>query len=492
MNETFSIPSDLDELGRPPMHGLATLPLFFTLSGKRVVLSGGSPAALWKAELLQAAGAQLEIYSPDPDPRLRALARRCPSVRLIERACMPEDLAGAVLAVADVESSDGGEAPALRAGAAAAGVPLNMIDRPEESDFRFGAIVDRSPLVIGISTDGAAPKLAQALRGRLEALLPRDLAAWAEAAKAWRRKLAELRLPTEVRRGFWEHFASLALDARNRRPHEGDLDRLLTQVSETAKGVKGSVALVGAGPGDPELLTLKALRVLQSADVVLYDDLVAPGIVEMARREAEKISVGKRGYRPSCSQDQIVSLMVERALAGKRVVRLKGGDPMIFGRANEEIAGLEAAGITTEVVPGVTAALGAAASLKLSLTERDKARRVQFVTAHAHNGQLPDDLDWRSLCDKRASSVVYMGARMCGALAERLIAEGIDPVTPVIVVERATWADERAIHGTIATIAAEMEAANPAGPCIILIGWAFGAAISDDAAADERALVGSD
>ncbi len=477
MNESFPTPASFDDLGRPPMRGLATVPLFFALSGKRVVVSGGSPAALWKAELLHAAGARLDIYSPEPDVRLRDLARRCSTMRLVERACTAKDLAGAVLAIADVEGSD--EAAAFKNAAAEAGVPVNLIDCPESSDFSFGSIVDRSPLVLGISTDGAAPMLAQALRGRLEALLPRELAAWAEAAKTWRRKLAELRLPARARRSFWERFASQALDARSRRPDEGDLDRFLVRVrGEASKGAGGSVALVGAGPGDPELMTLKALRVLQSADVVLYDDLVSPAIVEMARREAEKISVGKRGYRPSCRQDHIVSLMVERALTGQRVVRLKGGDPMIFGRANEEIAGLEAAGVPYEVVPGVTAALGAAASLRLSLTERDKARRVQFVTAHAHNGQLPDDLDWRALCDARASSVVYMGARTSTALAERLLAEGIDPATPVIVVERATWPDEQAIFGTIATIAGKMQAANPSGPCIILIGAAFGSATS--------------
>ncbi len=489
MNEIASPLTDLLELGRPPMRWLATLPLFFALTGKRVVLCGGSPAALWKAELLHAAGARLEIFSPKPDPRLRDLALRCPTMRLVERAWTAEDLAGAVLAVADVESGD--EAAAFKNVAAAAGVPVNVIDRPESSDFNFGAIVDRSPLVVGVSTEGTAPMLAQALRGRLEALLPRELALWAEAARTWRRKLAELRLPAKARRAFWERFVSRALDARHLRPDEGDLDHLLARAAAAPEDAKGSVALVGAGPGDPELLTLKALRVLQSADVVLYDDLVSPAIVEMARREAEKISVGKRGYRPSCRQGHIVSLMIERAQEGKRVVRLKGGDPMIFGRANEEIAGLEAAGLFYEVVPGVTAALGAAASLRLSLTERDKARRVQFVTAHAHDGRLPDDLDWRSLCDARASSVVYMGARTCAALAERLLAEGIDPATPVVVVERATWPDERTISGTIATVAGKVEAEAPTGPCIILIGTAFGGAVTRDAAADAPALVGS-
>jgi uroporphyrin-III C-methyltransferase/precorrin-2 dehydrogenase/sirohydrochlorin ferrochelatase len=488
MSDVVSPQRSFDEVSLSPLRGLANVPLFFVLSGKKVVLAGGSAAALWKAELLQAAGARLEIYCIDPDPRLRALASRCASVRMIEREWSPDDLFGAILAVA--EARDDVAARAFGAAAAAAGVPVNLIDRPSESDFRFGSIVDRSPLVLGISTDGAAPILAQALRGRLEALLPHDLSLWAEAAKSWRRRLTELRLPAKARRIFWEAFAGRALDARNRHPNESDFAALLENVSgETQGNGVGSVALVGAGPGDPELLTLKALRVLQSADVVLFDDLVAPAIVEMARREAEKISVGKRGYRPSCKQDDIVALMIERARLGHRVVRLKGGDPMIFGRANEEISGLEAAGISCEIVPGVTAALGAAASLKRSLTERDKARRVQFVTAHAHDGKLPDDLDWRALCDRRASSVVYMGARTCAALAERLLAEGIDPATPVIVVEHATWPGEKVTLATVATIGAEMEAAVPSGPCIILIGWAFGRA--DAVAAEPRAFVES-
>jgi uroporphyrin-III C-methyltransferase/precorrin-2 dehydrogenase/sirohydrochlorin ferrochelatase len=250
-------------------------------------------------------------------------------------------------------------------------------------------------------------------------------------------------------------------------------------ILETSQGAaeaqKGSVALVGAGPGDPDLLTLKALRFLQSADVILYDDLVGPGVLALARREAEKIPVGKRGYRPSCRQDQIVAKLIELALDGKRVVRLKGGDPMVFGRANEEISALRRAGVPVEIVPGVTAALGAAASLQVSLTERDRARRLQFITAHAHDGRLPDDFDWSALCDPRASSVVYMGVKMLGVLSERLLAKGIDPETPALLVERATWAEERRICGTISSLAAKVAAAEPAGPCVVLIGAAFAA-----------------
>ncbi len=454
------------------MAGLALLPIFFNLKGKRVVVVGGSKAARWKAELLHAADAQVDVISAAPCSGLIELARRKRSIRLIERAFQSQDLAGAALAVADVENAK--EAERFRRVALGCGVPANVIDKPDHSDFQFGAIVDRSPLVVAISTAGASPILAQAVRGRIEAALPSAMKLWAGAAKSWRERLKALALPPRTRRRFWELFNAKAFEARPAAPSEDLFAKLLAEVeTNVARGAKGSVILVGAGPGDPELLTLKALRALQSADVVLYDDLVAPAIVEMARREAEKIPVGKRGYRRSCQQDHIVSMLIELAAEGKRVVRLKGGDPMIFGRAAEEISALRAAGIEIEVVPGVTAALGAAASLQVSLTERVKARRLQFITAHAHDGKLPDDIDWRALSDPCASSVIYMGARTLDALVERLLTHGLDPATPALLIERATCAEERSIKGTILSLPAKVAAAAPSGPCLILIGAVF-------------------
>ena len=474
MNEIFSPPGEDEEDRGPLMRGLACLPVFFSLAGKRVVLAGGSNAVLWKAELCQAAGARLDVFSLDSCSGLVALARRCPAVALVSRRIEPEDFRGAALAIVDAESA--AEAAEFRAGARAAGVAVNVIDKPGFSDFQFGAIVDRSPLVIGISTDGGAPVLAQAIRGRLEALLPHEIKLWAQIAKVWREKLKVLNTPFKTRRSFWELFSRLALSAR-RGPGDDDLAVMLAE-TDTGTTAAGSVALVGAGPGDPELLTLKALRALQSADVVLYDDLVAPAIVEMARREAEKIPVGKRGYKPSCRQDHIVSLLVSLASQGKRVVRLKGGDPMIFGRADEEIAALRAARVPIEIVPGVTAALGAAAGLQISLTAREKARRLQFITAHAHDGKLPGDIDWRALCDPRASTVVYMGVKTLELLAGRLLANGMDPSTPALLVERATCPEERHIFATIENLATKVARAEPSGPCVILIGEIFADALS--------------
>jgi uroporphyrin-III C-methyltransferase/precorrin-2 dehydrogenase/sirohydrochlorin ferrochelatase len=474
MNDVVSLPGDHDEISSPLRQELSCLPVFLALAGKRLVLAGGSPAILWKAKLCLAAGAEIEIFTADPCSALASLARQSPSIALVRRRIAPKDFHGAALAITEAESE--AEISQFLRAAHAAGVLVNVIDKPACSDFQFGAIVNRSPLVVGISTSGGAPILAQALRGRLEARLPQEVKLWAQKAKAWRETLNTLARLPKTRRRFWELFSSEALAGR-RAPQEGDLAALLAS-AENAAPLTGSVTIVGAGPGDPELLTLKALRALQSADVILYDDLVSPAIVEMARREAEKIPVGKRGYKPSCRQEHILSLMVSQALQGKHVVRLKGGDPMIFGRAAEEIAALRAASIPVEIIPGVTAALGAAATLQLSLTERKKARRLQFITAHSHDGKLPDDIDWRSLCDPGASTVVYMGVKTLAALAARLLEYGIDPSTPALLVELATSPGERHIFGTIETLPAKAAAAEPAGPCVILIGKVFESALS--------------
>ena len=453
------------------MQALASLPLFFKLRGARTVVAGGTDGAAWKAELLAAAGAVVDVYAAAPSPALVQLAASLQgAVRLHARGWTPQDLAGSALAVGDC--ADAGAAQAFRTAAKAAGVPVNVVDRPEFCDFQFGSIVNRSPLVVGISTDGAAPVFGQALRARIETLLPQGFARWAQAAQDWRPLVQALKLDFRARRGVWELFTSRALAAPDRTPDASDRDALLAQARSGTQhdSAIGCVALVGAGPGDPELLTLKAVRLLQSADVVLYDDLVSPHVVDMARREAERIAVGKRGYKPSCTQHEITGMLVALAHSGKRVVRLKGGDPMIFGRAGEEIAALHAAGVPVEIVPGVTAASGAAAALQVSLTHRDHARRLQFITAHARDGKLPADLDWHALCDPAATCVVYMGVATLPALVARLLGEGIDPATPAAVVERATWPDERRYFATLAALPDVIADAAPKGPCLVIIG----------------------
>src|SRR6266568_2758074 len=323
---------------------LSRLPAFFDLKGKRAVVAGGSAAAAWKVELLSAAGARVDVFAAIPGAPLLALAITPPdgAVSLHRRSWSASDLRGAAIAVADCP--DDKAAAEFAAAARSAGVPVNVIDRPAFCDFSFGAIVNRSPLVIGISTEGAAPVFGQAIRAKIEALIPQGFARWAAAALAWRPRLRTLALPFRGRRTFWERFAARALAAPNRTPDEAELDALLASNPRQA----GSVTLVGAGPGDPELLTLRAVRALQSADVILFDDLVATQVLDFARREAKKMMVGKTGRAPSCRQDEINALMVSLAKAGRVVVRLKGGDPMIFGRADEEIAACRAAGIAVE------------------------------------------------------------------------------------------------------------------------------------------------
>ncbi|MDQ0511981.1 siroheme synthase CysG [Ancylobacter amanitiformis] len=481
--------SDAASLPPPPrkaspagsrMAPLARLPVFFALDGRRVVLAGGSEAASWKAELLSAAGAVVDVYSPAPCEDLAALAQHPPGgpVRLIARDWQKEDLAGAALAIGAIEDDAAGDAFARAA--RAAGVPVNVVDKPAFCDFAFGAIVNRSPLVVGISTDGAAPVFGQAVRAKIEAVLPQGFKRWAEAARSWRPSVSALALSYQGRRRFWERFTACALETPEAEPSPTLREELLARAqSERADAPRGSVALVGAGPGDPELLTLKAVRVLQSADVVLYDDLVAPAVLDVARREAKKMLVGKTGYRPSCKQDDINALMVALARQGKRVVRLKGGDPMMFGRAGEEISAAREAGIPVEVVPGISAAQGASSRLAVSLTHRDHARRLQFITAHARDGKLPRDLDWSALADPAATTVVYMPQRTWAELAAKAMAAGLDPATPAIAIFSATRPDERQVPATVATLALALEQAvadGATGPCLILFGHAMGEA----------------
>ncbi len=334
----------------PRIGQLAALPVFFALDNKRAVVGGGTAAAAWKAELLSAAGARVEIYAVAPEREMQALAGAPPNgpITIHKRAWTADDFISAAIAVADCTDDD--EAEAFAVAARTAGVPVNVIDRQAFCDFSFGAIVNRSPLVIGISTGGAAPVFGQAIRARIEALIPKGFARWAQAACNWRPRVQALALPFRRRRNFWERFTRCALAAPDAAPTKADLDALLATPDEPAAG---SVILVGAGPGDPELLTLRAVRALQSADVILFDEGVSADILDFARREAKKTLVGKTDRAPSCGQNDVNALMISLAKTGRRVVRLKVGDPMIFGRADDESAACRAAGISVEVVPGI-------------------------------------------------------------------------------------------------------------------------------------------
>jgi uroporphyrin-III C-methyltransferase/precorrin-2 dehydrogenase/sirohydrochlorin ferrochelatase len=457
------------------MEALARLPIFLALEDKRAVLAGGSAAAAWKAELLSAAGARIDVYTQDPGEELAALAAQPPRgpITVHARALEAHDLGGAAIAVGAIENE--AEAVAFAAAARAAGVPVNVVDKPALSDFAFGAIVNRSPLVIGISTGGAAPVFGQAIRTKLEALIPKGFSRWAEAARALRPRVHSLGLSFKARRQLWERFAQAALARPNDDP--SDLEALRTQI-RAGPEQSGSIVLVGAGPGDPELLTLRAVRALQSADVILIDDLVAPEILDFARREARKMLVGKTGYGPSCRQEEINQLMITLAKAGRRVVRLKSGDPMVFGRAGEEIAACRTAGIAVEIVPGITAAQGAASRLGVSLTHRRHSRRLQFVSGHhAGNGRLPQ-IDWKSVADPLTTTVIYMPKRTLSAVTLAALEHGIDPATPAVAIAEATRAGEIVVHGTVADIAERLDAASPSGPVLVMIGRVLASAAS--------------
>ncbi len=477
------------ESAPPRMAALATLPIFLGLAGKRAVVAGGTAPAAWKAELLAAAGADVEVYATDISPEMMSLIERdaaAGSVSLIEREWTPEALAGAAIAIADAEGD--AEAAAFFRAAHSAGVPVNVIDKPAYCQFQFGAIVNRSPVVVAISTDGAAPILGQAIRRRIETLLPPALANWGRLARALRDRVGERLAPGAQRRAFWERFVDRAFGPAPEASAQAKLGTIIDDIAAAPVAARGRVTLVGAGPGDAELLTLKAVRTLQAADVILYDDLVSDEVLELARREAKRMLVGKRGGRASCSQEDINALMIKLARQGRHVVRLKSGDPMIFGRAGEEIEELEQAGISFEVVPGITSASAMAAALGLSLTHRDFARSVRFVTGHARSGALPRDLDWRSLARPGTTLVVYMGAGTAPAMVERLLAEGLPAETPAVAVADISRSAERRWQGTLDTLPQSPVLQRRAGPILIGIGAALGARSVVTVAAPAEAL----
>jgi len=458
------------EASPPRIASLAKLPVFFDLENRSVLVVGGTPGAAWKAELLAAAGAHVTVMTTTASDEMAALVGTPGPIRLEEREWTPGDVVGRSMIVGD--PADDAGAAALARAARAAGVLVNVIDRPAFCDFQFGAIVNRSPVVVAISTDGAAPILAQAIRRRIETLLPPSLGRWAKIAKAVRDAVAARIASATGRRAFWERFVDAAFASDPTTRSETEIASWITPAG--LHDCTGSVTLIGAGPGDAEYLTLKAVRALQSADVILFDELVSAEVMELARRDAKRMLVGKRGGRPSCRQEDINALMVALARQGKRVARLKSGDPMLFGRAGEEIAHLRAEGIATSVIPGITAAAAMAARLGVSLTHRDSAHSVRFITGHGRNGGLPADVDWRAIADPAGTTVVYMGGRLSASIARRLMSEGLDRATPAVAVAAISRPQERMWRGTLAEMA-EDAVFRSEDPILIGIGQVFDA-----------------
>jgi uroporphyrin-III C-methyltransferase/precorrin-2 dehydrogenase/sirohydrochlorin ferrochelatase len=458
------------------MGKLARLPVFFSLEGKRALVAAEGMGAAWKIELLAAAGADVDVYASKPGADILDLATDetfSGRIAVHTRQWRADDFPGAVIAVGTFKTDEA--SAAFAAAAHASGVPVNVIDKPAFCDFAFGSIVNRSPLVIGISTDGAAPVFGQAIRAKLEAMLPMGFSAWAAAAREWRGLLqSAAEFSFAARRRFWQLFTSRALAEPDRKPDDNEYRSLLAELKTEGAAVgQGSVTLVGAGPGDPELLTLRAVRALQSADVILIDDLVSAGVLDFARREAKKMLVGKTGGGPACKQNEINELMVSLAKKGKRVVRLKGGDPMIFGRAGEELEACRTAGIGTDVVPGITAAQGAASRLQISLTHRLHARRLQYVTGHGANGKLPENIDWKSIADPAAVTAIYMPTRTFREFSSRAAEAGLDPSTPAIAIWNATRPEQYVLHRTLTELGRDLPGQQRSGPALVLLGEAL-------------------
>lgn len=437
--------------GTPPRVGaLSALPVFFTLKNKNVLMVGASEAAAWKAELLLATGAQVRVLldgeapCAELDALARTFARNC--VLDAHTDWRHDELKGYALCVADVAPD---EAESFVARARAAGLPTNVIDQPAHCDFQFGSIVNRSPFVIGISTSGAAPILGQMIRQKIETLLPTHLGAWGKAAEAIRERTMVMLRPGAQRRSFWERFGQAAFANGATANPQTVAHETLAATGGQSRAPQGRVTLVGAGPGDADLLTLKAVRALQSADVILFDDLVSDEVLELARREAKRMLVGKRGGRPSCKQHEINDMMVRFAKAGKNVVRLKSGDPMIFGRAGEEIAMLQGHGISVDIVPGITSGLALAARLGTSLTHRDHGQALHFVTGHAKDGLLPKTIDWTSAAHGQDTTLFYMCRRTLPAIIDKLVGAGAALDVPAVIAANLHRNDERIWTGTL-------------------------------------------
>lgn len=440
-------------------------PVFVDLRNRTIVVSGAGPVALAKLRLLVRTEARISVYGTDPLPEVREWADEG-RLTLVERPIAACDADGATLVYA---ANGEAEADARASEAArAAGALVNVVDDLEGSDFITPAIVDRDPVTVAIGTEGAAPVLARKIKAEIEAMLPATLGLLTRIGQAFRGRVEGL--DSKARRTFWTRFyferGPRALAAGEAAVRE-ELERML------AEGVarrSGFVHLVGAGPGDPELLTLKARRLLHEADVVIHDRLVPPAIIELARREATIVAVGKKAYGPSWRQDQINALLVKHARAGHSVVRLKGGDPAIFARLDEEIAALEAEGIPFQVIPGVTAASAAAAAIGRSLTRRGRNSSFRILTGHDVEGFA--EHDWRTLARPGQTAAIYMGVAGATFVRGRLLMHGASADTPVTAVENAGRPGFRAIATTLIDLPAALAEAGPEGPVMILYGLA--------------------
>ncbi len=441
-------------------------PIFLNVANRRIVVAGGGDAALAKLRLLLKTEAAIAVYAPDAAPEIHRWAA-AGVLTLTSRDIIAADLTGAALFYgANEDAIEDARGAAL---AHAAGVLVNIVDNLHDSDFITPAIVDRDPVIVAIGTEGAAPVLARAIKTDLEARLPVQLGLLAKIGKAFRHAADVLPMGRK-RRDFWaDYYFAEGPQALAENRVDDALAALLDRHIMTAEK-PGHVALVGAGPGDPDLLTLKARKALDAADVVIHDRLVAPEILELVRREAVLIDAGKEGFGTAAAQDDINAMMVDHAAQGHHVVRLKAGDPTVFGRLDEEIAALDLAGIAWSIVPGITAASAAAAQIGQSLTKRGRNASVRYITGHDSKGFA--EHDWRALARPGEVAAIYMGKKTARFIQGRLLMHGADPATPVTVIENASRPGSRVIATTLSQLEPTLSRAALGGPAITFYGLA--------------------
>lgn len=440
------------------------LPLFHNLQDRPVLVIGGGEVALRKARLLSDAGAVLRVVAPEIRSELQELAG---PGGIFLRGYASSDLQGVALVIAATD--DVPLNARISAEAQALGIPVNVVDAPALCSVIFPAIVDRSPLIVAVSSGGDAPVLARLIRAKIETWIPATYGQLANLGKRFRERVKQLFPDVQQRRVFWEDVfqGQIAESVFAGKPEEGE--RLLEErLAGAAPRALGEVYLVGAGPGDPDLLTFRALRLMQQADVVLYDRLVAPAIIELCRRDAERIYVGKRRADHAVPQEQINQLLIDLARQGKRVLRLKGGDPFIFGRGGEEIEQLAAEDIPFQVVPGITAASGCAAYAGIPLTHRDHAQSVRFVTGHLKDGSR--NLPWKDLVAPGQTLVFYMGLVGLSGICEQLIAHGRSGATPAALVQQGTTQNQRVFTGTLETLPQLVAQHEVHAPTLVIVG----------------------
>lgn len=443
-------------------------PIFVNVEAGAVLVVGGGENAARKVRLLLQARARVRVVALHAIDEIESHAEE-ERIELARRPVSQADIAAAsfVISATGVDSVD----RFVSTAAQCAGVKVNVVDRPELSDFIIPSIVDRSPVLVAIGTGAAAPVLARQIRERIEALLPPGLGRVAAYAEGLRGRVRDALPDPAGRRRFWERFfrgrpAVAVLSDRAGEAAEA-VDALLDETAQD-RAPRGRVVIVGAGPGAADLLTLRALRALQEADVIVHDALVGPEVLDLARRDAVRLYVGKLKNRHSHSQERINGILIEEARKGSTVVRLKGGDPFVFGRGGEEVEALRAAGVSVDVVPGITAATGAAAALRLPLTHRAEASVLSLATGHPAAGS--DGCDLAALANPNQTAVIYMGRSRASAIAGRLIALGRSAETPVAVIENATLPEERVLSGTLDTLPLLEELEELTGPTLIVIG----------------------